>query len=244
MSRHGTLIRAVTWNIHGCVGRRGRFDPDAIAVLLRELNPDILALQEVDSRTARSVGLDTFAYLAETLGLFALHARTIRTPSGDYGHMLMSRWHFFDGDEHDLSVGNREPRHAITGEIRTFERPLWILAAHLGLRAAERRIQVDRIRRLADHCGNGPAIILGDFNEWRYPGVAGRSLCPPFHPVERLLSYPSVRPLFPLDRIWYRGPLSLRRAWIVGAGRLHSDHLPLAAEWQMGAGRQPFEVSA
>lgn len=233
MRRETSLIRAVTWNVHGCVGRRGRFDPEAIEARLRELAPDILAVQEVDSRAPRASGLDTFAYLADSLGLFALHARTIRTPDGDYGHMLMSRWDLHDGEQHDLTVGGSEPRHAISCEIRSFGRPLWVLAAHLGLRGAERRAQVSRIRRLVDRCPPGPAIILGDFNEWRYPGAASRSLCPPFRPLPRLPSYPSARPFFPLDRIWYREPLSLRRAWIVTAARQHSDHLPVVAELQI-----------
>lgn len=233
MSREAEPIRAVTWNIHGCVGRRGRFDPAAVATRLEALRPDILAIQEVDSRSRLADGLDTFSYLADALGLFALDARTVRTQDGDYGHMLMSRWHLHAGTQHDLTVGNREPRYAVSCEIRAFDAPLWVLAAHLGLRGSERRAQLQRIRQLAHDCPPGPALILGDFNDWRYPGAAGRALCPPFHPMARLPSYPALRPFLPLDRIWYRDPLSLRRAWLETGGRQESDHLPVVAELQM-----------
>jgi endonuclease/exonuclease/phosphatase family metal-dependent hydrolase len=225
MTPVGTSIRAVTWNIHGCVGRQGRFDPSAIVQLLRDVDPDVLALQEVDARASRSSGLDTFAYLSATLGL--------STPDGDYGHMLLSRWHLVDGRQHDLTVDGREPRRAITGEVRTLGAPLWLLAAHLGLRPGERRAQIERIRGLIDERPEGPAIVLGDFNDWRYPGVSNRALCPPFSSSPRLPSYPSARPLFPLDRIWYRSPLSLQRAWILSEARVYSDHLPVVAELRL-----------
>ena len=48
-----TLLRApwplmlATWNIHGAVGHDGRFDPWRIAEVLKEMNADIIALQEV-----------------------------------------------------------------------------------------------------------------------------------------------------------------------------------------------------
>lgn len=233
MISNDTPIRAVTWNVHGCVGRQGRFDPDAIVRLLRDVDPDVLALQEIDSRASRSFGLDTFAYLSAALGLSALQARTIRTPDGDYGHMLLSRWRLVGGRQHDLTVGDREPRHAITGEVHTLGAPLWLLAAHLGLRPGERRAQIERIRSLIDRRPEGPAIILGDFNDWRYPGVSSRALCPPFSSLTRLPSYPSARPLFPLDRIWYRSPLSLQRAWILSEASVYSDHLPVVAELRL-----------
>jgi len=39
-----------SFNIHACVGRDRRRDVDRIAEVIRELNADIVGLQEVDSR--------------------------------------------------------------------------------------------------------------------------------------------------------------------------------------------------
>ena len=45
-------VRVMTWNIHGAVGRNPRFDLARVVELIRRAGPDIVALQEVDSRRA------------------------------------------------------------------------------------------------------------------------------------------------------------------------------------------------
>ena len=42
----GTTFRAATYNVHGCVGTDGRHDPDRIIRVIRELDADVVALQE------------------------------------------------------------------------------------------------------------------------------------------------------------------------------------------------------
>ncbi|HEV8201851.1 MAG TPA: endonuclease/exonuclease/phosphatase family protein, partial [Candidatus Polarisedimenticolia bacterium] len=39
-------LRVATWNVHACVGRDGRFDPERVANVIVELDADIVALQE------------------------------------------------------------------------------------------------------------------------------------------------------------------------------------------------------
>lgn len=48
------MPRIVTWNVHRCVGSDRRLDVDRIAAALAQLNPDIVALQELDARTRGS----------------------------------------------------------------------------------------------------------------------------------------------------------------------------------------------
>src|SRR3546814_19159388 len=45
-------LRALTWNIHACVGADGRHDVARVGDAVRDLAPDIAAFQEVDSRRA------------------------------------------------------------------------------------------------------------------------------------------------------------------------------------------------
>jgi endonuclease/exonuclease/phosphatase family metal-dependent hydrolase len=40
-------MRVATYNVHDCVGREGRFDPGTSRQVLVEINPDVIALQEV-----------------------------------------------------------------------------------------------------------------------------------------------------------------------------------------------------
>ena len=41
-----------TYNIHRGIGGDGRFAPERIAAVLQEINPDVIALQEVQTGTA------------------------------------------------------------------------------------------------------------------------------------------------------------------------------------------------
>jgi len=49
----GQTVRVMTWNIHGAVGRNPRFDLERVVALVQRHRPDIVALQEIDSRRAR-----------------------------------------------------------------------------------------------------------------------------------------------------------------------------------------------
>src|SRR3546814_12837658 len=108
-------VRLLTWNLHAGIGPDGRFDLDRIVTLVRHHDPDIVALQEIDSRGR---GDDSpFDMLAAALGSHAAEARTITAPDGYYGHALISRWPLHDVAVHDLSVHRREPRRAIEATV-------------------------------------------------------------------------------------------------------------------------------
>src|SRR5690606_8328687 len=46
----GGEVTFASYNIHKCVGIDGRYDPDRVGAVIAEINPDVIALQEVDSR--------------------------------------------------------------------------------------------------------------------------------------------------------------------------------------------------
>lgn len=234
MSRARPLLRVLTWNVHGCVGRSRRFDPKAVGAELARLKPDIAALQEIDSRRRLAGDIDTFEYLTDVIEASVADARTIRTPHGDYGHMLASRWPLEDVERIDLSVGRREPRMAISVRVCHPETAIRVIAAHLGLGGRERRRQIDLLQAHLSHKAERAAIVLGDFNEWRRGGLATRTLCPPFEVAAALPSFPSRRPLFALDRIWCRAPLDAHAAQVHLSARELSDHLPVLAEIGLG----------
>ena len=133
----------MTWNIHGALGRNPGFDLDRVVALIRRHCPDIVALQEVDSRRPRhGTAGDPFAALREAVGGHGVEARTITTADGDYGQVLVSRWPVADVEVRDLSYPEREPRRAIRADIATPHGPLRVIATDLGLSLRERRRQV------------------------------------------------------------------------------------------------------
>jgi len=55
-TRDGSMLVA-SYNVHKCVGTDGRFDPERIIEVIREMDPDVIALQEADQRFGERSGL-------------------------------------------------------------------------------------------------------------------------------------------------------------------------------------------
>ncbi len=230
MSARGGVLRVLTWNVHGCVGRDGVCDPGRIASVLAEVDPDISALQEIDARRDIPDVDDVFGFFSERLGWTTLKAKTLADERGHYGHVLMSRWPVYPLGVEDISVRGREPRQALVASIDGPEGPIGVVAAHLGLLPGERRRQLARLRRILSGLGCGPVIALGDFNDVRARGVSERRLCPPLERAPAVPTFPAALPLLPLDRIWCSRPLEILRVRALRHVQDLSDHLPLLAE--------------
>jgi endonuclease/exonuclease/phosphatase family metal-dependent hydrolase len=225
-------MRLLTWNIHSGIGPDRRYDLDRIIALIRRHDPDIVALQEVDSRGHPHDALP-LNLLKKVLGSHAAEARTIIAPDGHYGHALISRWPLEDVNLHDISVSRQEPRGVIEAAVRTPHGLVDIVATHLGLRPAEQRRQIRILAAIAERLTEPPKpihnlVMLGDFNDWN--GQVRRMLQRwlPGRTVHK--TFPARRPIFKLDRIFCRSSEVLLRSWTDRAGCLASDHLPVVAD--------------
>lgn len=223
-------MRVVTWNVHACIGRDGRFDPLRVASIVRGLSPDIVALQEVDSRRRMTHGLDVFMFFREHFGGHATEAKSIATAEGDYGHMVLSRWPLRRARVHDISVPGREARCLVDVQVLSPFGPIRVVGAHFGLKQGERRKQTEALRAVVDGERDGAAIVMGDFNELRRRSATHLALAPTFHTGPVFSTFPSRRPLFALDRIWCRSPLRVARSHVLRGAGGASDHLPLIAD--------------
>jgi len=233
-------IRAVSWNVHSCVGTDGVLDVARIADVLESLDADLIGLQEVDRRTEPILDLDQLAYLARRLDLHAIAGPNLIDHRGDFGNGLLSRLVPRRHDLIDLSVADREPRGAIDALFDVAGGALRVVVTHLGLGRVERAQQV---RALRDHLtkpgDDDPVVLLGDLNEWR-PGWLTRSqlVARPFAVETGHRTWPSGRPLLRLDRI-LAAPHPERfdtRTVDHALARRASDHLPIVAdlEWPVG----------
>ncbi|MEX0959429.1 MAG: endonuclease/exonuclease/phosphatase family protein [Burkholderiales bacterium] len=223
-------MRFATYNIHGCVGTDARFDPHRIAKTLQALDADVIALQEVEA--SRFGGDDVLAFLASRTGMTALAGMTLKRGDADYGNALLTRLPVDAMERIDLSVKGCEPRGLIDVRLRHRDGPVQVLATHLGLRAAERRAQLDL---LLAQLGRDPApstVLLGDFNEWWPWSNTLRRLRARFPYCHAPPTFPTRFPLLCLDRIWLSAGDRPQR---VGrergrTARKASDHLPVWIE--------------
>ncbi len=224
------LMRIATYNIHRAIGRDKQQDPDRIAAVLRELNADIVALQEVGYESGRPGNV--LEHLAEAMQARVIEGVTLLDERGNYGNAILTRLPLSNLHLHDISVVGREPRGAIdmTLQVNTVE--LQIIATHLGLRPGERRQQVERLIALFDASSAKIKILLGDLNEWFLWGRPLRSLYRVFGRTPAPPTFPVRWPWFALDRVWVQ-PLSVLEQLQVHKSAMASqasDHLPLVAE--------------
>lgn len=226
------LVRVMTWNIHGGIGPDGRFDLHRVAALVGRHRPDILALQEVDTRGRPVDCLAPFS----SLGIDHLtEARTIAVPDGHYGHVLYSRWPMQGIALHDLSVRRREPRIAIEARIEAPFGPLHLAAVHLGLAILERRRQVSALAAMAKRIGDMPTIMLGDFNDWLSWGRVTQTMTRLMPGRTKLRSFPARRPMLSLDRIYCSRHGTIVKSFTDDAARAASDHLPVIADIRLSS---------
>jgi endonuclease/exonuclease/phosphatase family metal-dependent hydrolase len=226
-------LKVATYNIHCGIGRDGRVSERRVRDVLREIDADVIALQEVESRSS---GLDMLAWLAKETGFHAVWGMTLMRADGHYGNGLLARFPIANVEQVDLTWERREPRNAIAADLDcgAGER-LRFVATHLGLRPAERRYQV---RRLLPLCVDRPAdraVLAGDVNEWFLWGRPLKWLHAHFVHTPPRRTFPAWMPTLPLDRLWAHpgGMLREVRAHRSRTARAASDHLPLVAtlEW-------------
>ncbi len=227
-------LRAATYNIHGFVGTDGCRRPDRIRRVLEEIKADVVALQEVDCFET------TVKMTSQWIGnIHSCPFKTIAGPTflrsseAPFGNAVVTHLKMDDLRKVAISVPGKEPRGIIDVSLRKDGLPFRVLATHLGLKWAERKEQMQRLKeQIMAGPTDVPVILLGDLNEPFPYSRALRQLRCVMGPTPAIPSFPAMFPLFALDRILVRPPSALQ--WIgthrSPLARRASDHLPLKAE--------------
>ena len=117
-----TTIRVLTYNIHHGEGRDGELDLPRLGRVISSVQPDLVALQEVDVGTARTDMVDQVAELARLTGMYAQFGKAMDYMGGGYGVAVLSRWSFLTTENQPLpSSPDREPRIGLTVRVRVGE---------------------------------------------------------------------------------------------------------------------------
>lgn len=243
-------LRLVTWNIHKGIGTDRRYALARTMEVLRDLDADVVCLQEVDENVSRS-GFDRQAkMLSDLLGYpHVALGLNVAVRGGHYGNCTLSRRPLRLAANVDLSVPWKKRRGALVTRVHGRVGRDWVVAnVHLGLLHLERMIQV---RSLLDHLVAEAAdpdavVIAGDWNDWgnrlhrRVAAEEGFHIARlPTHRAAGLQTFPSSRPIAALDKILYRPPVTVRHVMRVEdeRARVASDHLPLVADLRVPAKR-------
>jgi len=230
----GESLRVATWNIHDAVGGDGRRDVARVAQVIGTLAVPLVALQEV-ACTGPGGSCDV-SELGRANGLAWSSVTTRGAGDWTYGNALLSALPVEQVRTHDLSFPGREPRGALEVTVQWGQRRVRVVVTHLGLRAGERRLQVQRLLSLVGDEGADATVLLGDINEWWLWGRPLRWLHGRFGQSPALRSFPARAPLLSLDRVWVHPRRALAEVKVVStpAARAASDHLPLVATLRFG----------
>ena len=223
-------IKFASYNIHKAVGTDRRRDPDRILAVLREIDADVIALQEAD----RWIGRRETVLPREAIEDYtpwrpvALNHRP--DSLGWHGNALLVRRDITVVEAGVVPLPTLEPRGAIRADLMVEGQRFRVLGMHLDLSGLRRRQQVrtilDHLARCDGHC---PTVLMGDCNEWSLHRGALGEFRAPWRLITPGASFPSRRPVGRLDR------LVLSEQWELEEAGVHhsalaakaSDHLPV-----------------
>lgn len=216
--------------------RKGVIDLEAIARTIRQEDPDLVALQEVDVHIARSESVHQAEALAKLLGMHYFFARAIDFGGGEYGVAILSRYPLLDTKLVQLpeeAESEAEDRVLATAIVELPNgRKIRFGSTHLDVMSEANRLQqVQTINAIAK-AEPLPFIVAGDFNA--LPESAAMSeLSKVFThtcPAACEFTFPQDVPDRTLDYIAFTKNAGITvQAHKVVPERYASDHLPVVA---------------
>lgn len=248
----GRHLRVMTYNVHSCIGLDGKIAPERIARVIAQLQPDIIALQELDVGKQRTDGVDQARVIADYLRMDCHFHPTVKVEGELYGTAILTHLPMRlvrSGPLPGLiSKPNLEPRGAIWVAVRLGATEIQIINTHLGLFPSERLVQVEALlgeEWLGHPDCRAPLIFCGDLNALprstvyrrlgeRLADVQGR-----LGVGRTLATFSGTYPLIRLDHIFTDPDLVVQNVQVprYELARVASDHLPLLAEVAITANR-------
>jgi endonuclease/exonuclease/phosphatase family metal-dependent hydrolase len=227
------MIRVASYNMRKAIGTDRRRRPERTLEVLRELDADVIALQEADRR---------FGSRASAMPLHMIEQHSDYKPVpldgrsgslGWHGNALLVKKDVEVLDKELVHLPSLEPRGAVLADLKVDGTDIRVVGMHLDLSGLWRRRQAHAIlAHLSARAGEPPTVLMGDLNEWSVRGGCLRDFGQHHHIAECGRSFHARRPIAQLDRIMVSQGLE-----IVGSGahqsataRKASDHLPIWAE--------------
>jgi endonuclease/exonuclease/phosphatase family metal-dependent hydrolase len=160
-------LRVLTYNIHHGEGTDKQFDYERLANVIKNLKPDIVALQEVDRGTERASGVDQAKLLARLCHMHYAFGQAMPHQGGQYGDAILSRFPITKTVVHPLPYQlDLEPRAAVEVVIQPAGLgPISFVDTHLCHKSEGLRVQqTQRLLQLFPSEKGNPVILAGDFN--------------------------------------------------------------------------------
>ncbi|WCM28390.1 endonuclease/exonuclease/phosphatase family protein [Sphingomonas sp. QA11] len=226
------MIKVASYNIHKGIGLDRRRDPNRILDVLREIDADIIALQEADRRFGAKSGVIPLHALEDHSPWKAVPFGARAGSMGWHGNVLLVRKDSVVIDCEAIHLPALEPRGAVMADVRAAGVPIRIVGMHLDLSGLWRRRQAHAILAHVDSSTTRrPTVLMGDLNEWSAQAGCLRDFGRDYSFAATGPSFHVRRPIARLDRIMVSTDLRVADCGVhhSAMARKASDHLPIWA---------------
>ncbi len=151
-------IQIMTYNVKHCAGMDLVVDYDRTANVISKTQPNVVAIQELDSMTGRSGRKYQLEELANRTNYYPVFGKAIDYDGGGYGVGVLTKEHPLSTKR--ISLPGEEPRLLLVVELKDYV----IACTHLDLEEDTRLASIPLIIEEANYWQK-PFIIAGDLND-------------------------------------------------------------------------------
>lgn len=225
------MIKVASYNMRKGVGTDRRRSPDRILDVLREIDADIICLQEADRRFGARAQVIAHHQLAGSPWQ-AVPFGTKAASMGWHGNAILVRCEADILDQEPIHLPALEPRGAVMADVSLDGAAIRVVGMHLDLSGLWRRRQAKAIMsHVAVSTVRLPTVMMGDLNEWSATVGAMRDFAREYQVADTGPSFHARRPVARLDKIMVSPEFRIVDCGVHDTltSRTASDHLPIWA---------------
>ena len=223
-------LRVMSYNVKNGYGMDGIKSIERCGEVVRKVQPDVVAVQELDSCTRRNK-FYVLGKMAEAAGGYhSYFGPTIPHGGGKYGIGVLSKEKALSVEFFPLPC-RKEPRGLLVVEFKKY----YMLCTHISLNEEDRVTSVGIIRDVVSKLKNKPVFIAGDMNArpTSKPIMAFKEFCEVLSNENRF-TFPSTDPRLCIDFIFgTNGTFSVLKESVI-FDCIYSDHLPIWVDVKIG----------
>lgn len=154
----GTTLQFMTYNVRNGIGMDEVRNLDRVLKVIQQQQPDVIAVQELDSVTKRSERTYPLGILAEKTKMHASYAPAIEFQGGKYGIGMLSKEKPLNMKYYQLP-GREEQRALLVVEFEKFV----YCCTHISLTPDDQLLSLPIINKVVSEYQK-PVLIAGDMN--------------------------------------------------------------------------------
>ena len=243
------IYKVISFNMCHGDNNNGIIDVANQANVIKQYNPDLILLQEVDICTQRSLYKNELSEFKKNIGFdYSCHGANIPYKGGWYGNAILSKYPILSSENYlsSFSKLSNETKGMQHAEININGRIINVFNTHLPVYEEERVVFAESLLNMMKRNDiSGDMILAGDFNFGVIPLGSHRynfEKKDSYIEYEKILevfkdanfkdnTWPTGNPIADIDKVFYNGNIEL-----ITVKRLNvdiSDHYPIYAEFNI-----------